>query len=55
MGEEAANEWAAETLPPDVEARMHRHISVLLGLVPLADMTQNEVDWVFRSAVQWAD
>ncbi|MBN9518746.1 hypothetical protein J0H58_09540 [bacterium] len=39
-------------LPPEVEARMARRLAVLLGDVPLVEMTQEEVIWVFEQKVR---
>lgn len=39
-------------LPPEVEARMARRLAVLLGDVPLVEMTPDEVIWVFEQKVR---
>jgi hypothetical protein len=39
---------APGSLPPQAEARVVRRLAVLLGLVPLPEMTQVETDWVFH-------
>ena len=42
---------AAERVPPlprQAEARVVRRLAVLLGLVPLPEMTQAETDWLFH-------
>ena len=41
-------------LSPEAEARLIRGLAVLLGLVPLPDMTQGEADWVVRQKVRQA-
>jgi hypothetical protein len=41
-------------LPPEVEARMTRRVTVLLGLIPLAEMTQDETDWLFHQKLRTA-
>jgi hypothetical protein len=38
---------APAPLPPQAEARVVRRLAVLLGLIPLPEMTQAEADWVF--------
>jgi hypothetical protein len=44
-----------EALTPAAEARAARRLNILLGLVPLSEMTQAETDWVFRAKVRQAD
>jgi hypothetical protein len=39
---------AGPVLSPEAEARMTRRLTVLLGLVPLPQMSQDETDWLFR-------
>jgi len=39
-------------LSPEAEARFARRVSVLLGLIPLPDMTQAETDWLFEQKVR---
>ncbi len=41
-------------LSPEAEARLTRGMAVLLGLIPLPDMTAGETDWVFRQKVRLA-
>jgi hypothetical protein len=41
-------------LPAGAEARAARRLSMLVGAVPLWEMSQAEVDWVFRAKVQVA-
>jgi hypothetical protein len=41
-------------LSPEAEARLLRGMAVLVGLVPLTDMTQGEADWLFRQKVRIA-
>jgi len=36
----------AEPLRPDAQARYDRKVTLLLGRVPLPQMTQEEADWV---------
>ena len=36
-------------------ARMWRRVLLLLGLVPLPEMTQEETDWVFHQSRRGAD
>jgi hypothetical protein len=45
---------AVPVLSPEAEARLLRGMAVLVGLVPLPDMTQGETDWVFRQKVRLA-
>jgi hypothetical protein len=57
MGDESPAEKRKRkpvALSPEAEARFTRRISVLLGLIPLPDMTQAETDWVFRQKVRMA-
>lgn len=42
-------------LPPGAEDRLRRAVALLLGLIPLPDMTDDEVAWVFRQRVRLAD
>jgi hypothetical protein len=42
-------------LSPAAEARLLRGMAVLLGLVPLPQLTQRETDWVFRQKVRLTD
>lgn len=42
-------------LPDGAEARFLRRAAILIGLVPLAAMTQHEVDWLFRQRVRLAE
>lgn len=42
-------------LRPAWEAQMRRRVAVLLGLVPLAEMSQEEADWLFRQRTVMAD
>ena len=37
-----------EPLPPQAEARVVRRLAVLLGLIPLTEMSQVETDWLFH-------
>jgi hypothetical protein len=39
-------------LPPEAAARMSRNVHILLGWVPLPQMTQEEVDWLFRQKLR---
>jgi desulfoferrodoxin (superoxide reductase-like protein) len=41
-------------LSREAEARLIRGMAVLVGLVPLPQMTQHETDWVFRQKVRMA-
>jgi hypothetical protein len=41
-----------EPLSPGAEARFTRRLGVLLGLVPLTQMTQEETDWVFEQKMR---
>ncbi len=45
---------APAPLPPDVEALAARRLTLVLGLVPLAAMSQAEADWMFRAKVRMA-
>ena len=45
---------ALAQLPPGAEARAVRRLSILVGAVPLPDMSQAETDWVFRTKVRIA-
>jgi hypothetical protein len=42
------------TLSPESEARFARRMSILLGLVPLPQLSQDETDWVFAQKVRLA-
>ncbi|HEX4614150.1 MAG TPA: hypothetical protein VH092_38560 [Urbifossiella sp.] len=37
-------------LSPECAAQMRRRVLLLLGFVPLPEMTQEETDWVFSPA-----
>ncbi len=39
-------------MSPEAEARFTRRMSILLGLIPLPDMTQAETDWLFEQKVR---
>lgn len=41
-------------LSPEAEARLLRGMAILVGLVPLTDMTQGEADWLFAQKVRLA-
>jgi hypothetical protein len=41
-------------MSPEAEARFSRRMSILLGLVPLPEMSQDETDWVFEQKVRLA-
>jgi hypothetical protein len=41
-------------MSPEAEARFSRRMSILLGLLPLPEMTQNETDWMFQQKVRLA-
>ncbi|HYH64924.1 MAG TPA: hypothetical protein VD866_09545 [Urbifossiella sp.] len=44
-----------EGMSPAAETRVARRLNVLLGVVPLWELTQAETDWVFRQKVRLAD
>jgi len=46
---------SVDPLPPHVEARAARRLTILLGLVPLPEMTQTETDWLFRAKLGMAE
>lgn len=45
---------APEAFPEEVAARLARRVALLLGSVPLEEMTQEEADWLFRARVRTA-
>ncbi|MBN9520681.1 hypothetical protein J0H58_19545 [bacterium] len=45
-------EQQSVAMPPEVEAHLTRRVTVLLGLVPLHEMTQEEADWLFAQKVR---
>jgi hypothetical protein len=53
-GQKTKRKKTVPTLSPEAEARLTRGLAVLLGLVPLPDLTQRETDWVFRQKVKLA-
>ncbi len=63
MGDESSGGWqmtklkkkAVPALSPEAEARLIRGMAVLVGLVPLPDMTQAETDWLFEQRVRLAN
>jgi hypothetical protein len=46
---------ACATLSPQAAALMLRRVTLLLGFVPLTEMTQEETDWVFHQSRRGAD
>jgi hypothetical protein len=62
MAEKLVGEWTSSQaaggvdhpLSPGAEARFTRRLAVLLGVVPLPEMTQAETDWVFAQRVRLA-
>ena len=46
-GRKGAAKARAERLSPEAQARFDRQLGILLGFVPLPEMTQEETDWVF--------
>lgn len=42
-------------LPTEDAARMRRRVLLLLGSVPLPEMTQEETDWVFHQSQRVTD
>jgi hypothetical protein len=44
--------WKAVALSPEAEARLARGMAVLVGLIPLPEMTQAETNWVFAQKVR---
>jgi hypothetical protein len=42
-------------LSPESAALMRRRVNLLLGFVPLPEMTQAETDWVFHQNLRAAD
>jgi hypothetical protein len=42
-------------LAPEAAARMLRRVELLLGSVPLPEVTREEADWVFRQGRRAAD
>ena len=44
-----------DPLSPDAEALAARRLTILLGLVPLPEMSQAETDWVFRAKLRMAE
>lgn len=42
-------------LSPEAAALILRRVSLLLGFVPLPEMTQEETDWVFHQSLRAAD
>ena len=49
-----AKAWPAP-LSPEAAALMRRRVDLLLGFVPLSEMTQTETDWVFHQSLRAAD
>jgi hypothetical protein len=47
--------WGLVPLPPDIKAQMSRRMNILLGLVPLPEMTEAETEWRFAQAKRMAD
>ncbi|MBN9518747.1 hypothetical protein J0H58_09545 [bacterium] len=47
-------EWELVPLPPELAAQMTRRTHILIGLVPLDEMTQEEADWLFAQKVRLA-
>lgn len=43
------------TLSPEAAALMRRRVELLLGFVPLHEMTQAETDWGFHQGRRTAD
>lgn len=54
QGRRRAPRAAVEPLPPEVQARFDRHLAILVGYVPLPEMTQDETDWLFEQKVRLA-
>jgi hypothetical protein len=61
MGDESSvgerkprRERTVVALSPEAEARFTRRVTILLGLIPLPEMTQAETDWVFAQKVRLA-
>jgi hypothetical protein len=42
-------------LSPESAALMLRRVNLLLGFVPLPEMSQEETDWVFHQSLRSAD
>ncbi|QDU23620.1 hypothetical protein [Urbifossiella limnaea] len=42
-------------LSPEAAALMRRRVTLILGFVPLPEMTQAETDWVFHQSQRAAD
>jgi hypothetical protein len=42
-------------MSPEQESQMRRRLAMLLGLVPLPEMSQDETNWVFRQHQRLAD
>jgi hypothetical protein len=51
-GRKGAAKARAERRSPDLQARFDRHLGILLGFVPLPEMTQEETDWVFEQKLR---
>jgi hypothetical protein len=49
----AKPKWAP--MSAETAALMRRRVNLLLGVVPLPEMTQDETDWVFRQSLRAAD
>ena len=45
---------ARPALAPEAAALMRRRVELLLGFVPLPEMTQAETDWVFHQSLRAA-
>jgi hypothetical protein len=51
-GKKARTNHRGDRLSGPVKAQMTRRLALLLGLIPLPQMTQAEADWVFRQKVR---
>lgn len=47
-GRRRPSKAVVQPLPPELQARFDRHLAILLGHVPLPEMTQEETDWLFE-------
>jgi hypothetical protein len=57
MNDSSTTNHTTDTLTPlplGAEARAVRRLSMLIGAVPLWEMSQAEVDWVFRAKLRIA-
>jgi hypothetical protein len=48
------NKWELVPLPPEIAAQMTRRTHILIGLIPLAELTQDETEWLLLQKVRMA-